>query len=62
MPQEVEAYVNDKSDNAYEKVVDRLMKSPRFGEHWPVPSGWTWWPRDPERFPCGSVAGQLGLP
>ena len=33
-PEEVEAYVNDESENAYEKVVDRLMKSPRFGEHW----------------------------
>tara|TARA_B100001093_G_scaffold256893_1_gene245637 strand:+ start:18952 stop:22038 length:3087 start_codon:yes stop_codon:yes gene_type:complete len=33
-PEEVEAYVNDASDDAYETVVDRLLKSLRFGEHW----------------------------
>ncbi|MFI4848525.1 MAG: DUF1553 domain-containing protein [Gimesia chilikensis] len=32
-PQEVESFVNDKSSNAYEKVVDRLLQSPRYGEH-----------------------------
>ncbi|MBV9266540.1 MAG: DUF1553 domain-containing protein, partial [Acidobacteriaceae bacterium] len=32
-PQEVEAFVNDKSPDAYEKVVDRLLASPRYGEH-----------------------------
>ncbi len=31
-PDEVNAFVNDKSENAYEKVVDRLLKSPRYGE------------------------------
>jgi hypothetical protein len=31
-PKEVEAFVNDKSVNAYEKVVDRLLGSPHFGE------------------------------
>jgi len=31
-PQEVAAFVNDKSPNAYEKVVDRLLASPRYGE------------------------------
>ena len=30
---EVEAFVNDRSRDAYEKVVDRLLASPRFGEH-----------------------------
>ena len=30
--QEVSAFVNDKSPNAYEKVVDRLLASPHFGE------------------------------
>ena len=30
---EVEAFVADKSRNAYEKLVDRLLASPRFGEH-----------------------------
>jgi hypothetical protein len=29
---EVEAFVNDKSPNAYEKVVDRLLASPHYGE------------------------------
>ncbi len=32
--QEVEAFVNDKSPNAWEKVVDRLLASPRYGERW----------------------------
>lgn len=30
--QEVDAFLNDKSPNAYEKVVDRLLASPRYGE------------------------------
>ena len=37
-PAEVEAFVADKSPKAYEKVVDRLLHSPRYGErmamHW----------------------------
>jgi hypothetical protein len=33
LPAEVEAFVKDKSPNAYEKVVDRLLASPRWGEH-----------------------------
>ncbi len=32
-PEEVEAFVRDASANAYEKVVDRLLASPRYGEH-----------------------------
>src|ERR1700722_7281750 len=32
--EEVEAFVNDKSASAYEKVVDRLLASPRYGERW----------------------------
>ena len=32
-PQEVEAFVKDKSSDAYEKLVDRLMASPHWGEH-----------------------------
>jgi hypothetical protein len=32
-PKEVEAFVADNSPNAYEKVVDRLLASPRYGEH-----------------------------
>src|SRR3984957_14977734 len=33
-PEEVDAFVADKSSNAYEKVVDRLLASPRYGERW----------------------------
>jgi hypothetical protein len=32
-PQEVEAFVADGLPDAYEKVVDRLLASPRYGEH-----------------------------
>jgi len=31
--EEVEAFVNDKSPNAYEKLVDQYLASPRWGEH-----------------------------
>ncbi len=31
---EAEAFINDKSDNAYEKVVDRLLSSSAYGERW----------------------------
>ena len=31
--EEIKNFLNDNSDNAYEKVVDRLLKSPRYGEH-----------------------------
>jgi mono/diheme cytochrome c family protein len=33
-PAEVDAFVNDPSPNAYEQLVDRLLKSPHFGERW----------------------------
>jgi hypothetical protein len=33
-PEEVDSFVADKSSNAYEKVVDRLLASPRYGERW----------------------------
>ncbi|HEX5483288.1 MAG TPA: PSD1 and planctomycete cytochrome C domain-containing protein [Terriglobia bacterium] len=33
-PQEVDAFVADKSPNAYEKVVDHLLASPHYGERW----------------------------
>jgi mono/diheme cytochrome c family protein len=33
-PQEVEAFLNDKSAEAYEKVLDRLLESPHYGERW----------------------------
>ncbi len=32
-PEEVQAFVDDNAPNAYEKVVDRLLASPRYGEH-----------------------------
>jgi hypothetical protein len=33
-PAEVQAFIADKSPKAYEKVVDRLLESPRYGERW----------------------------
>lgn len=33
-PQEVDAFVADRSPDAYAKVVDRLLASPRYGERW----------------------------
>jgi hypothetical protein len=33
-PEEVQAFVNDASPNAYEKVVDRLLASSAYGERW----------------------------
>src|SRR5712692_10333077 len=33
-PAEADAFVNDKSSNAFEKVVDRLLASPQYGERW----------------------------
>jgi mono/diheme cytochrome c family protein len=32
--QEVDAFVNDKSPNAYERLVERLLSSPHYGERW----------------------------
>jgi hypothetical protein len=34
MPEDVAAFVGDRSPNAYEKVVDRLLASPHYGERW----------------------------
>jgi len=36
-PAEVAAFIADKSPDAYEKVVDRLLASPRYGERWARP-------------------------
>ncbi len=33
-PAEVEAFVRDESPEAYQKLVDRLLESPHFGERW----------------------------
>ncbi len=34
MPQEVDAFLADASPQAYDKVVDRLLADPRYGERW----------------------------
>ena len=36
-PQEVKAFVEDRSPDAYEKLVDRLLASPRYGERMALP-------------------------
>ena len=33
-PAEMDAFLADKSPDAYEKVVDRLLASPQYGERW----------------------------
>jgi hypothetical protein len=33
-PEEIEAFVNDPTQDAYEKLIDRLLDSPHFGEKW----------------------------
>ncbi|HEY7313212.1 MAG TPA: DUF1553 domain-containing protein [Gemmataceae bacterium] len=33
-PAEIDAFVRDPSPNAYERLVDRLLDSPRYGERW----------------------------
>lgn len=33
-PAEADAFVNDKSPDAYEKLVERLLRSPHYGERW----------------------------
>jgi Protein of unknown function (DUF1549)/Protein of unknown function (DUF1553) len=33
-PEEVKAFENDRSSKAYEKLVDRLLASPHYGERW----------------------------
>jgi hypothetical protein len=33
-PEEIDAFVNDKSPDAWEKLVDRLLASPHYGERW----------------------------
>jgi hypothetical protein len=33
-PAEVDAFVRDRAPDAYEKVIDRLMSSPHYGERW----------------------------
>jgi hypothetical protein len=33
-PEEVEAFLADRAPDAYERVIDRLLASPRYGERW----------------------------
>ncbi|HEY7116755.1 MAG TPA: PSD1 and planctomycete cytochrome C domain-containing protein [Tepidisphaeraceae bacterium] len=33
-PQELDAFLSDTSPDAYDRLVDRLLNSPRYGEHW----------------------------
>lgn len=33
-PEEVRAFMNDRSTDSYEKLIDRLLDSPRYGEQW----------------------------
>ncbi|MEM9832901.1 MAG: PSD1 and planctomycete cytochrome C domain-containing protein [Bacteroidota bacterium] len=33
-PEEVQAFVNDSDPNAYDKLINRLLASPRYGERW----------------------------
>ncbi|HXI41625.1 MAG TPA: DUF1549 domain-containing protein, partial [Bryobacteraceae bacterium] len=33
-PEEVDQFVNDPATDAYEKLIDRLLASPRYGERW----------------------------
>jgi hypothetical protein len=37
-PADVDAFVSDTADNAYEKIVDRLLQSPAYGER----MAWSW--------------------
>ena len=33
-PGEIDAFISDRSEKAWEKVIDRLLDSPRYGEQW----------------------------
>jgi len=33
-PEDIQSFLADKTPDAYSKVVDRLLRSPRYGEHW----------------------------
>ena len=33
-PEEVDSFLNDNSPNAWEKLIDKLLASERYGEHW----------------------------
>jgi hypothetical protein len=55
-PEEVEAFVNDNSPTAREKVVDRLLASPHYGERW----GRHW--LDLARYSDGELAADKDTP
>ncbi len=46
-PGEVDEFVHDASPAAYERLVDRLLADPAFGERWRVPG--STWPATPTR-------------
>src|SRR5205085_7287826 len=33
-PEQIEAFLNDKADDAYERLLDQLLASPTYGERW----------------------------
>jgi hypothetical protein len=33
-PKELEAFINDEREDAYERIVEKLLNSPRYGERW----------------------------
>src|SRR5258707_2590315 len=33
-PEEIQAYIADKKPDAYERLIDRLLASPHYGERW----------------------------
>ncbi len=33
-PEEIDTFINDPSDNAYERLLERLLASPHYGERW----------------------------
>ena len=33
-PEEIDEFVRDAAPNAYEKLIDRLLDSPHYGERW----------------------------
>jgi hypothetical protein len=55
-PEEVDAFVNDRSGNAREKVVERLLASPHYGERW----GRHW--LDLARYSDGQLAAGVDTP
>ena len=44
-PEEIEAFANDQAPDAYERLIERLLASPRYGErwgrHWLDVAGWS---------------------